>query len=265
MRVVLQLNGTPDWVHPKLAATVPDAMERVWYPPVRDKELDHWADFVTDIVTRYRGDVAQYEIWNEPNHPPFWRPAPNVTEYARLLRRAYEAAREADPRATIVFGGLAQNSIGYLEAFYDAVDRIWPARRRNSDYFFDVLGSHPYSGDRSPRVLDPRYSHSDAYGEVDENFLGFRRLRAVVQRRDASSKPIYIGEFGYPTGMISDETRAQYLADAYQLAAGEGYVTGLSWYSFVPDSTNTGGWPIVDPNLTPSLTFQALRAVDTGR
>jgi hypothetical protein len=144
MDVVLQLNGTPDWVHPKLVAQVPDHMERVWYPPVHGKrELSHWARFVARVVRRYRGKVAQYEVWNEPNHDPFWNPAPNVTQYARLLKTAYDAARDADPHAKIVFAGLAQNAVGYLTAFYDAVDRMWPRRGRQSDYFFNILGAHP--------------------------------------------------------------------------------------------------------------------------
>jgi hypothetical protein len=112
-------------------------------------------------------------------------------------------------------------------------------------------------------VRSPKYKHRDAYGKVDENFLGFKHLRKIVKRRDRASKPIYIGEFGYPIGLVSDELRAQYLIDAYRLAAARPYVTGLSWYSYVPDSSNAGGWTIVDHGFSPSATFHALGAVDT--
>jgi Cellulase (glycosyl hydrolase family 5) len=260
MRVVLQLNGTPDWVHPDLASSVPNLMDRIWYPPVRnDTELGHWADFVNDVVSRYRGRVAHYELWNEPNLPMFWRPEPNVNDYAKLLRAGYYAAKQADPGATVVFAGLAYNDVGYLDAFYDTVDHSWPAEASSERYFFDVLDVHPYSDDRSPRILDPQYTYQGRYGEVDHNFMGFRRLKAIMDARDSGDKPVFIGEYGFPAWMIDDGRRAEYLRDAYSLAAAEDYVNGMSWYSFVPEPDN-GGWEIVDDQLRPSQTFEALRS-----
>ncbi len=49
--------------------------------------------------------VRHWEIWNEEDLDQFFIGTP--ADYARLLKVAYLAARQADPQATIVFGGLA--------------------------------------------------------------------------------------------------------------------------------------------------------------
>jgi hypothetical protein len=270
MRVVLQLNGTPDWVHPDLRSSVPDMMNRIWYPPVRnDAELGHWSDFVKDVVSRYRGKVSHYEIWNEQNWRDFWKPEENVDDYARMLRASYYAARQADPGATVVFGGMTTNDIGYLRAYYDSAERQWPGEAAAQHYFFDVLGAHPYSAERSPRVLDPAYTDAGKYGEIDRNFLGFRRLKQLMDERDSAGKGIFIGEYGFSTTdtwmkAVPDAVRAQHLRDAYSLAAAEGYVTGMAWYAFVPNTATGPEWTIVDENLNPSQTFNALRGATSA-
>jgi aryl-phospho-beta-D-glucosidase BglC (GH1 family) len=266
MRVVLQLQGTPDWVHPGLKSSVPNMFDRIWYAPTRSStELNHWSNFVTDVVRRYRGRVGHYEIWNEENWSTFWKPGPDVDAYARLLRAAHYAAKSADPNARIVFGGLDRNDFGYLRSYYDSVKRQWPGEASSRRYFFDVLGVHPYSDERSPRVNDPAY----VYGNSDRNFIGFRRLKRVMDNREGGNKQVYIGEYGFSTTntwmrAVPDSTRAQHLRDAYALAAAEGYVSGLSWYYFVPDSANGPEWSIVDGGLRPSQTFSALRGAASG-
>lgn len=73
-------------MHPGLVNTVPNHSDRIWYPPKGSTELSHWGNFVSDVVSRYRGHVAQYEMWNEPNISEFWKPSPSPTDYAALLR-----------------------------------------------------------------------------------------------------------------------------------------------------------------------------------
>jgi hypothetical protein len=270
MDVVLQVHGTPDWVHPHLPSAVRDISERVWYPPVGTAgELHHWSQFVRDLVTRYRGRVDQYEIWNEENTPDFWKPEPRVDDFAQLMRTAYYAVRETDPSAEVVLGGLSFNDIGYLNAYYDTVDAQWPQEARAQGYFFDVLGAHPYSAERSPRVNHRHFTHVGRYGTIDRNFIGFRRLKGIVDARDARPKPVYIGEYGFSTRntwmpAVPDRVRARFLRHAYNLAASRGWVTGMAWYGFVPNTATGPEWTIVDSNLNPSRTYKALRKVPSG-
>ena len=77
-----------------------------------------WANFVFAAVNRYRpeGVLAQtehwpqgwgirvWEIWNEPDYDSFWQGS--IEGYARLLKVAYIAAKQADPESVVMFGGL---------------------------------------------------------------------------------------------------------------------------------------------------------------
>jgi hypothetical protein len=45
-------------------------------------------------------------VWNEPDHREFWKGSAH--EYAELLLQVYPVIKAANPRAQVVFGGLAQ-------------------------------------------------------------------------------------------------------------------------------------------------------------
>jgi len=81
--------------------------------------LDDWAHAVRTIVSRYRGVIDTYEIWNEPWGGAFWSltfdpnhgsdyvahfvpSATPAADYARLQKTAYAAAHEVYPQVTIV-------------------------------------------------------------------------------------------------------------------------------------------------------------------
>jgi hypothetical protein len=115
-----------------------------------------WASFVMAAVNRYKpgGILAQaqgwpagagithWEMWNEPDLDIFWDSS--LADYARLLKVGYLAAKQADPQAQILFGGLANNfqKINYYNdvmALYDA-DPLAPPH----NYFHDILATHSY-------------------------------------------------------------------------------------------------------------------------
>jgi len=277
MKVSLQLSGTPDWVHPQLASTVSDPRTRRWHPPRAQQELGHWSDYVHDVVSRYKGRVARYEIWNEQNINHFWKPEPNPGEYAALLRAAYFSAKAAHSGAVVCFGGLASNDLGYLNAYYTAAEKRYPDAAGNR-YFFDVLGVHPYSTDAapdgsgvrlplSPDRVTPTAIFNGRYGEVDKNFLGIKRMKSAMDARGDSGKSLYLGEYGFSTADtpwvrgVPDYRRALYLKRAYALARDLPYVAGLSWYYYRPSVTDGPEWSIVGRDWSPSLTYRALKQI----
>jgi hypothetical protein len=50
--------------------------------------------------------VEAYEIWNEPDNPAFWYPAPDAAAYARLYAQARQAIAAVQPSARVIVGGL---------------------------------------------------------------------------------------------------------------------------------------------------------------
>ncbi|MCP5093979.1 MAG: hypothetical protein GY943_00345, partial [Chloroflexi bacterium] len=115
-----------------------------------------WARFVYAAVNRYKpgGPLAQqegwdagvgithWELWNEPDLVSFWDGS--TVDYARLLKVGYMAARQADPNAQILFGGLANDSNNLN--FYNDVMAIYDADPIASTYayFHDIVATHNY-------------------------------------------------------------------------------------------------------------------------
>lgn len=264
LKVNLQVSGTPEWVHPDLKRFVRDPDERIWHPPKGERQLGYFTDFLRTLVERYGSRVDRYEIWNEPNSYDFWEPAPDPAEYAAMLRSAYSSVKEADPNATVVFGGLSMNDIGYLRRYYE-VSTKYP-RAEQSDQFFDELNVHPYTPGKSPDWDTEEKIKDGAYGPIDRSFGGLRAMKDVMEQNGDSEKSIFIGEFGYSTSdtwmkAVPDYRRALYLKRAYIIARELPYVSGMSWYAYIPHSAIEAHWTLLDAKLSTSLTFRALRQV----
>jgi hypothetical protein len=121
--------------------------------------------------------VRSWQIWNEPNTPNFWAPAPDPAAYADLLRTVAATIRAADPTAEVVSAGLPESDRGVpLTTFLDA---MYDAGARGS---FDTLAVHPYA--------------SDAAGAMSI----LRAARAEADRRGDAGRPIWATEFGWATG-----------------------------------------------------------------
>jgi hypothetical protein len=214
--------------------------------------------------------VSYYEIWNEENTAAFWAEGANPTEYANLLEASYVAAKAADPAAVVMFGGLSRNDVGFLQATYDAIDKRFPATAVADHHFFDILGVHPYAGSDSPAAENPHWVYRDRFGEMDGNFLGFKKLHALMVQEGEGYKHIYIGEYGLSTTgwndfpPVSAATQAGDLTLAYRLAAQTGYVDGFSWYDFFSTPWNSVGFSLLKgryPDFRPTPAYRALARI----
>jgi hypothetical protein len=157
-----------------------------------------------------------------------------------------------------------------LKQTYDAIDTLFPTTAATDDHFFDVLGVHPYSGNRSPATVKASRVYKDQWGTMDENFLGFELLHNLMTREGEGWKHIYIGEYGFSTANwegfspVPDATRARYLTEAFALAAKTGYVDGLCWYYLYTTPWNPSSWALLQgtyPNYRATQTYEALAAV----
>ncbi|MCG3178339.1 MAG: hypothetical protein BIFFINMI_00666 [Phycisphaerae bacterium] len=103
---------------PRWASTQPDDRNFAAFPP---RDAADFARYVRTLVERQRGSIRCWEVWNEPHYSGFWRGSP--ADYARLLKVAYDAARRADPRCTVIGGGgLDLDSRDWIVRMLDALD-----------------------------------------------------------------------------------------------------------------------------------------------
>lgn len=73
--------------------------------PYRDER--EFQEYVRTVVRHYRGRIDHWEIWNEPYHSGFY--GGDAEDYAQMVRAASEAAREANPRCTLLAPCISPN------------------------------------------------------------------------------------------------------------------------------------------------------------
>jgi hypothetical protein len=190
VKLLLTLWQTPCWASSAPAKLRRHCSGEWWnrdvqlYAPQRFRDYAHALAFLAD---RYGSDVKAWEIWTEPNSRSCYRDRRMSVprSYAKLVRTAYPLAKRANPRATIVAGGL-------MWADYEFTRRLYEAGIKGS---FDALSIHPYSDDRSPlaRGRDEYIRGSYIRGVPAVH----RTMRSYGDRR-----PLWLTEFGWNTSTI---------------------------------------------------------------
>ena len=117
-------------------------------PPRTPEDVAAFSRFAGAAAEHFKGRNVRYEIWNEPNLSEFWKPFPNASEYATLLREAVAAIRKADPSAKISSGGLSRFDAAFLSK---AVDPSLAAS-------LTALGVHPYRK-TGPETIAPELEY----------------------------------------------------------------------------------------------------------
>jgi hypothetical protein len=205
-------------------------------PPL-DAWIGDWGDYVYQTVSRYgrgNGPIKHWEIWNEPNLTPsgYESGLYTIADYVRILGVARDAARAADPQATIVLGGLA-SVWGYPPSptTYDYFDYLEELGRQGAFEFFDVLAVHPYRPD-PPEGAPLRRDNQQTF------FDEMRRLDEIMLRYGV--KPIWLTEMGWASSQgwpgVGDDQQAQFLSRLYVMTLAWPSIEKVFWYDFRDDT-----------------------------
>lgn len=120
-----------------------------------------FAAFAAAVARRYQETVDHWEIWNEPNIPPFWihvvddlNRGPDPSDYLRLFELARDSILATNQTATVIMAGLASGQ-GIVRRVTDPTDRrrkitVLPAHAYLRELLGagaspPVIGLHPYS------------------------------------------------------------------------------------------------------------------------
>lgn len=258
LEIIARLDHPPDW-------TRHDGHLRGTFAP--PDNYDDYGDFVGAVVSRYRGSIKYYQIWNEPNIYPEWGDQPvSAVDYVRLLKIGYARAKAADPSSVIITAGLAQtveqgprnlSDLVFLQQMYDA-------GARGS---FDILGVQDYGlftgpGDR--RVEAQR-----------TNFSRPVLIREIMVKNGDADKPVWAMEVGWnalpetfsdaPFGRVTEAQQAEYAVQAYRRAQEEWPWMGVMnyWYFKRADDHEKNQplyyFSLFDPDFTPHPVYAALK------
>jgi len=266
LEVVPRLSNPPAW-------TRADGDAQGTYAPPDD--LADWGDYVYAVVSRYRGRVRYYQLWNEPNIYPEWGERPvDPDGYTQLLCEGYRRAKEADPDAVIVSGALAPtvslhpgpgpalglNEFVFLQRMYDA----------GAAACFDVLAVNDYmlwSGPTDHRLRPLNVSFSRPI-----------YLREIMVANGDAAKPIWISEMNANAvpnqpgiegwgayGQVTLEQQARYAVLAYRRAMEEWPWVGVVNFWFFKRASEAERnqamyyFRMVEPDFTPLPVYEATR------
>ena len=107
-----------------------------------EDEIQGFLNYTRFMVTRYKGKIRNWELWNEPNIG-YWQPnveekeqrAAKGREYGRALCRFADVVHELDPESKVIVGGTSEIDAPFaLAALSECPSKI------------DVMAYHTYPG-----------------------------------------------------------------------------------------------------------------------
>lgn len=277
IRVLPFIYSTPHWVATTLDGHTQCGQACHLYPPRSQGALFAWAWFVNDLVGRYGPEgefwaahpeipplaIRSWQIWNEPNSPPFFRPKPDVEQYARLLSAASDVIRARDPGARIVLAGMYGFPLdGDPPAMtsFELLRELYRVQRIRAD--FDGIAVHPYAA------------------AMDGVVAQIERTRKVMQRHGDGGTPIWVTEIGWASRgrnplALGPRIQAKRVRQLYgQLGAHRRQLNlkRVLWFSWRDDTVGT---PVCnwcdysglfrEHTLEPKQSWRAFRAFTGGR
>ncbi len=276
--ILARVDNAPDWAAPGCFSAAKKTMGPA-------KNMQDWLDFLTAFVTRYKGRIRAYEIWNEPNLAREWcSQSPNPAAYAALLKASYAKIKSIDPNAMIVSAGLTPTTQNDSVAMPDAVfvEQIYAAMKDNSAGYFDVLGVHAPGFKAPPETSPDDVAKNPAFNNGEGapgRIYAFRHaedIRKIMVAHGDSAKQIAILEFGwtqdpihpaYSWFRVDEQTQAKYVVGAFQYAK----QNWLPWigamfviYMANPDWTKDNEeywWAIDEPDGTPRGAYVRIKAL----
>ena len=265
LKLLVRMDREPGWAGP---------------PP---QNTDDYVDFLSAAATRYKGRIAAYQIWNEPNLAREWgNKPPNPAEYTAMLKASYDAIKAADPNALVLTAGMAPTTetseramfdLDFYRGMYEAMGS------GGSTGYFDMLGVHG-AGFKAPPEKDPgEVANDPAFYNVGDPYCPGERCRVysfrhiedvrqiMVDNGDANKKVVVL-EFGWTSDSrpdspyywhaggagIDEAVKGDYMRRSYEFAKANWQPwIGLMSAIYMPDLDWTPEdeqywWSIIDPS-----------------
>ena len=184
-------------IHAVLAYTPSWAGETQSSPPA----AADFAAFARAFAHRYRGRIAYFELWNEPDLQRYW--AGTEEQFVQtIVVPGYRALKAGAPKGKVVVGPSFADR-PWLEDLY----------RFGGGGSFDILSWHDYSGDA--RIL------SNA-----------KLVQGVLREHGQGRKPIWLGEYGFEEPGLDDRSHAGLLT---QVLTSKAPFAVAEWYALRDD------------------------------
>jgi hypothetical protein len=271
--LLLSVAKAPDWSRPTTELDGPPS------------DYADFRDFMVHLATRYRGQVAAYELWNEPNLRREWNGSPlSATDFVRLVRAGAEGVRSADRLAILVSGAPAPTGINDRVDAVDDRSYLSEMLAGGIADLVDAIGAHPYGWANPP---DARKAAPDPIAPTHNNHPSFFfwdtlwDYYTILNRAGRPEKQVWVTEFGWGSfdGMgasppadaaymeaVSEWQQATYTLRAYELAhtwrwVGPLFLWNLNFAPLLGSSFGESGYCILRPDGSPRPVYLALETM----
>lgn len=165
----------------------PGAFDYKWGPRTAAAR-GAFAAFARESARTFAGRNVVLEVWNEPNIPNFWHPAPDARFYSLLAAETAAAIKNAGLKTPVIVGAIATIDLPFL----DSLARLGGLKRA------DAVSVHPY-----------RMSNPETF------FVEFAPAeKAAGAAASRPGLPFWIGEWGYSSTAFGGRTAAAYRKQA---------------------------------------------------
>lgn len=135
-------------------------------------DQEEWKDFLTQQVKHFQ-QVKYWELINEVDRIRSWNPNIYAMDYVELLKIGYQAVKNGNKKAKVLFSGIANTDSEYLDSILG----------ENVANYFDIMNVHRYNQKSS---------------EPEELLAYFQRLYEKLNKYNID-KPLWLTECGCST------------------------------------------------------------------
>jgi len=171
--------------------------------PIAEANLGDWQAWVRAVVTRYRGRIKAYEVWNEPYQCPLFLSNPDLL--VKQVEMARAIIKEVDPGATVLTPSFKVDDLQWLDRYLLAMQQLAASKGLPwSTLVGDVVSVHAYDftvgnylyADRVHTAADDPQSVETIF-QREHQLLNFRNQLRQYGDQGVASKPLWVTEWGY--------------------------------------------------------------------
>jgi hypothetical protein len=165
--------------------------------------IKDWDDYVTALVSRYKGKIQIYELWNEPD--VYF--TGTMAELVMLTSHMYNIVRSIDPAATILSPAPSDSEGSFIDNYFAA---------------------------GGPRGVDGISYH--CYVPVPESVINsVSDVKQIAAKYGLSSRPVWNTEGSWGTYSLTSDAQVGAVARFYLLQWSRG-VSRFYWYAWDGDT-----------------------------
>ena len=205
------------------------------------RSVEKWQEYVKTIVSRYKGRINYWTLWNEPNSKTFFRGT--LDQFIEdIFLSGIQAVKEANPNAKIVGPDLAHLKGAQWDIWLEEI-----LKRAGKE--IDVISHHCYKS-------KPKKVKRNLQGVVPP--WDPPAVRKILERTGCMGKPFWLTEVGFRSNKVGTLKQSEYLINFLNMNEKMGWIDKVFIYE-LRDSPLEPGFGIVNNDRTPKPAYFGIK------